>query len=114
MRCFAGLQVQRLAWFFPLSSAETPGFSGVAHMTTLQQIELQCPICETSFRSQTVVSTNSFGGKRTDFHERAAGTQPLPFLIHTCNRCGFSGSERDFTDHLEVSQVLKERVWNEL
>ena len=42
-------------------------------MTTLQQIELQCPICETRFRSQTVVSTNSFGGKRTDFHERAAG-----------------------------------------
>ena len=83
-------------------------------MTTLQQIELQCPICETRFRSQTVVSTNSFGGKRTDFHERAAGTQPLPFLIHTCNRCGFSGSERDFTEDVEVSTVLKERVWNEL
>jgi uncharacterized protein len=83
-------------------------------MTTLQQIDLQCPICETRFRSQTVVSTNSFGGKRTDFHERAAGTQPLPFLIHSCNRCGFSGSERDFTEDVEVSPVLKERVWNEL
>ena len=47
-------------------------------MTTLQQIELQCPVCENRFRSQAVVSTNSFGGKRTDFHERAAGTQPLP------------------------------------
>ena len=47
-------------------------------MTTLQQIELRCPICDTRFRSQTVVSTNSFGGKRTDFHERAAGTQPPP------------------------------------
>ncbi len=83
-------------------------------MTTLQQIELRCPICETQFRSQTVISTNSFGGKRTDFHERAAGTQPLPFLIHTCNRCGFSGAERDFTEETEVSPVLKERVWNEL
>jgi hypothetical protein len=83
-------------------------------MTTLQQIELRCPICETQFRSQTVVSTNSFGGKRTDFHERAAGTQPLPFLIHTCNRCGYSGAERDFTEETEVSAVLKERVWNEL
>src|SRR6476620_10349254 len=65
-------------------------------MTTLQQVELQCPICETRFRSQSVVSTNSFGGKRTDFHERAAGTQPLPYLIHTCNRCGYSGADRDF------------------
>jgi uncharacterized protein (DUF2225 family) len=83
-------------------------------MTTLQQIDLQCPICENRFRSQAVVSTNSFGGKRTDFHERAAGTQPLPYLIHTCNRCGYSGSERDFTEEAEVSPVLKERVWNEL
>jgi uncharacterized protein (DUF2225 family) len=88
--------------------------SGGNGMTTLQQIELVCPICDTRFRSQTVVSTNSFGGKRTDFHERAAGTQPLPFLIHCCNRCGFSGSERDFTEEVEVSPVLKERVWNEL
>ena len=72
-------------------------------MTTLQQIELQCPICETRFRSQTVVSTNSFGGKRTDFHERAAGTQPLPYLIHTCNRCGYSGADRDFTEEAEVT-----------
>jgi uncharacterized protein (DUF2225 family) len=84
------------------------------HMTTLQQVELQCPVCETRFRSQTVISTNSFGGKRTDFHERAAGTQPLPFLIHTCSRCGFSGAERDFTEETEVSPLLKERVWNEL
>ena len=35
-------------------------------------------------------------------------------MIHTCNRCGFSGSERDFTEDVEVSPVLKERVWNEL
>jgi uncharacterized protein len=83
-------------------------------MTTLQQVELQCPICETRFRSQSVVSTNSFGGKRTDFHERAAGTQPLPYLIHTCNRCGFSGADRDFSDDAEISPILKERVWNEL
>jgi len=83
-------------------------------MTTLQHIELRCPICDTSFRSQTVVSTNSFGGKRTDFHERAAGTQPLPYLIHTCNRCGYSGAERDFTEEAEVTPMLKEHVWNEL
>ena len=96
------------------SCARTGRRSGEAPMTTLQQVELQCPICETRFRSQTVVSTNSFGGKRTDFHERAAGTQPLPYLIHTCNRCGYSGADRDFTEEADVSPVLKERVWNEL
>ena len=83
-------------------------------MTTLQQIELRCPVCDTSFRSQAVVSTNSFGGKRTDFHERAAGTQPLPYLVHMCNRCGYTGSERDFTEEAEVTSTLKEHVWNEL
>jgi uncharacterized protein len=83
-------------------------------MTTLQQIELRCPICDTRFRSQAVVSTNSFGGKRTDFHERAAGTQPLPYLIHTCVRCGYSGAERDFTDEADVSPSLCELVLSEL
>ena len=83
-------------------------------MTTLQQIELRCPICDTRFKSQQVLSTNSFGGKRTDFHERAAGTQPLPFLIHMCNRCGYSGAERDFTEEADVTPVLREHVWNEL
>ena len=77
-------------------------------MTTLQQIELRCPICDTRFKSQQVISTNSFGGKRTDFHERAAGTQPLPYLIHMCNRCGYSGAERDFTEEAEVSPGLRE------
>ncbi len=83
-------------------------------MTTLQQIELRCPICDTRFTSQQVTSTNSFGGKRTDFHERAAGTQPLPYLIHMCGRCGYSGAERDFTDEADVSPGLREHVWNEL
>lgn len=83
-------------------------------MTTLQQIELQCPICETRFVSQAVVSTNSFGGKRTDFHERAAGTQPLPYLVHMCNHCGYSGAERDFTEEAEITPSLKDLVITEL
>ena len=83
-------------------------------MTTLQQIELQCPVCETRFRSQAVVSTNSFGGKRTDFHERAAGTQPLPYLVHMCQNCGYTGAERDFTDEADVTPLVREHVWTEL
>ena len=88
--------------------------SSVSGMTTLQQIDLCCPVCATRFRSQAVVATNAFGGKRTDFHERAAGTQPLAYLVHMCNRCGFAGAEREFTDETEVSALLKSRVWSEL
>jgi uncharacterized protein (DUF2225 family) len=83
-------------------------------MTTLRQIELTCPICFNKFASQAVLSTNSFGGKRTDFHERAVGAQPLPYFIHMCSRCGYTGSEKDFSDEAEVSPVIKEHVWDEL
>jgi cytochrome c-type biogenesis protein CcmH/NrfF len=33
-------------------------------MTTLRQIELRCPVCDNEFKSQSVVSTNAFGGKQ--------------------------------------------------
>jgi len=104
-----------VAWHaFSLLGLPAGGTDGSLYMTTLHQIELHCPVCDNRFRSQAVVSTNSFGGKRTDFHERAAGTQPLPYLVHTCNRCGYSGAERDFSDEADVSPMLREHVWNEL
>ena len=83
-------------------------------MTTLRQIDLSCPACGNSFQSQAVVSTNAFGGKRTDFHERAAGTQPLAYLVHMCRECGYSGTERDFTGITDVSPLVREHVLNEL
>lgn len=83
-------------------------------MTTLKHIELVCPVCANRFNSQAVLSTNSFGGKRTDFHERAAGAQPLPYFIHLCSRCGYAGSERDFSEEADIGPMLKEHVWDEL
>ncbi|MDQ3244422.1 MAG: DUF2225 domain-containing protein [Gemmatimonadota bacterium] len=83
-------------------------------MTTLRQIELSCPVCGNSFHSQAVVTTNAFGGKRTDFHERAAGTQPLAYLVHMCGGCGYSGAETDFDRDGEVSPLLREHVLSEL
>ncbi len=79
-------------------------------MTSLQPIDLVCPVCDNHFRSQAVVSTNSFGGKRTDFHERAAGTQPLPYLVHTCTACGFSGVERSFVEGSDVTPLVRSQV----
>ena len=83
-------------------------------MTTLRRIELRCPICDNRFESDAVVATNAFGGKRTDFHERASGRQPLAYLVHMCRTCGYSGLERDFADEAEVTIGLKEHVWKEL
>lgn len=83
-------------------------------MTTLREIILSCPVCGNSFQSQAVATTNAFGGKRTDFHELAAGTQPLAYLVHMCAECGYSGGEKDFDTEGEVSPLLKEHVMNEL
>jgi len=83
-------------------------------MTTLNLIELTCPVCETEFHSQTVVATNAFGGKRTDFHERAAGMQPLPYFVHMCTHCGYAGIERDFSDEVDLSDRIHDRVWSTL
>ena len=83
-------------------------------MTALRKIELRCPSCSHEFPSQTVVTTNWFGGKRTDFHERAAGAQPWAYQVHMCDRCGYSGAERDFTDQIDISPLVRERVWSEL
>ncbi|WP_411280010.1 DUF2225 domain-containing protein [Gemmatimonas sp.] len=83
-------------------------------MTTLHLIELTCPVCETLFRSQTVVATNAFGGKRTDFHERAAGMQPLPYFVHLCTHCGYAGVQRDFSEDAHPDDLLRGLVWSEL
>ena len=83
-------------------------------MTTLRQIELTCPICSNRFSSQAVLSTDACGGKRTDFHEAAAGAQPLPYFIHTCSTCGYTGGERDFGDEAVLSPALRKHVWGEL
>jgi hypothetical protein len=55
-------------------------------MTTLCTVEMVCPVCDKEFESRTVVATDSLGGKRTDFHERATGAQPLPYFVHSCSR----------------------------
>ncbi len=83
-------------------------------MTTLDLIELTCPVCAQAFHSQTVVATSGHGGKRTDFHERATGMQPLPYFIHLCTQCGYAGVTHDFDAEVELSDLLREYVWDDL
>lgn len=83
-------------------------------MTTLQLIDLTCPVCDARFRSQAVLATNALGGKRTDFHERAAGMQPLPYFVHLCHTCGYAGVDQDFASDVDLSPETRARVWMEL
>jgi uncharacterized protein (DUF2225 family) len=83
-------------------------------MTELQNIVLDCPVCRRHFASPAVVSSDASGGRRTDFRECAEGTPPLPFFVHMCPCCGYTGAERDFAPELEVTPALRDRVWAEL
>ena len=82
-------------------------------MTILEPIRLTCPCCSAGVVSKQVVTTNALGGKRTDFHERAAGTQPLPYRVHMCATCGFTGTTEEYTE-ADVGPMLREHVWDEL
>lgn len=95
-----------------LSRTETD--AGGSAMTTLRTIELSCPVCGDEFTSQTIVSTDTLGGECTDFHARAAGMQPLAYLVHLCERCGYAGTEEQFSDEALVTPTIVARVWNEL
>ena len=82
-------------------------------MSSLREIELTCPICFSTFVSRTVVPGNLLS-MRTDFHERTKGPQPLPYLVHTCSKCGYSGSAKVFSSEATLGPDVREHVWDEL
>jgi uncharacterized protein (DUF2225 family) len=83
-------------------------------VTTLLDIELACPVCCRTFSSQTVLPGNVSGRKRTDFHQQPVGVQPLPYLVHSCPTCGYSGSDDDFGTDARVDPATVANVWGEL
>ncbi len=83
-------------------------------MTTLLRIDLACPVCLRTFRSHSVLPANASGRKRTDFQEEEAGLQSLPYLVHSCPTCGYSGDEGDFARETRVDPAIVAQVWDEL
>ena len=47
---------------------------------------------------------------RGDDERASAGAQPLPYLVHTCTACGYSGVERSFVEGAEVSTHVRSQV----
>lgn len=64
-------------------------------MTTLVEIELTCPVCDTRFQSHRIASTNSMG-QDTDFRPHVAGADPQPHYVHVCPHCKFAAFELDY------------------
>jgi uncharacterized protein (DUF2225 family) len=83
-------------------------------MTILRRIDLTCPVCSCRFSSETVLPDKASVRKRTDFHELTPGVQRLPYLVHTCSTCGYTGDDRDFGDEAQVAPRVVAQVWGEL
>lgn len=65
-------------------------------MTTIEPIALTCPVCDTTFETHLLTSTNSIGRRTTDLRALAAGFQPQAYLVQSCPSCGFSGFDDQF------------------
>jgi uncharacterized protein (DUF2225 family) len=84
-------------------------------MTTLLRIQLTCPVCNKTFGSQTVLDVGTPPQrKRTDFQAETPGFQPLPYFVHSCSRCGYTGCDVDFSSEAEVGPTIAAHVWDEL
>ncbi|MHB9074090.1 MAG: DUF2225 domain-containing protein [Desulfobaccales bacterium] len=59
-----------------------------ADATTLSKRTFVCAYCGNIFSDNIPESTNTFGGKDSEFRVYAMGEQPIPFFIHTCPKCG--------------------------
>lgn len=59
-------------------------------MTTFQEVPVSCQCCNHPYKATVLTSTNTFGGRTTDFHTRAAGFDPLYFVVSSCTQCGYT------------------------
>lgn len=66
-----------------------------AIMTSLVEIDLTCPICDTRFTSRRIASMESIG-QDTDFRPRTLGIDPQPHYVHVCPNCMFAAFELDY------------------
>jgi uncharacterized protein (DUF2225 family) len=78
-------------------------------MTTQLDIELRCPNCNDLFDSKSLMSTNTFGKKTTDFYNQTYGSSPLPLLIHTCPTCGYTGNLGEF-ENIKIEKRIKDLI----
>jgi len=67
----------------------------IQDVTTLIPIRLKCPRCGKVFLSSVLTSTGSIG-IYSDLCQRFIGLNPLPYLIHTCPYCTFTGYRDEF------------------
>src|ERR1051325_2556297 len=81
-------------------------------MTTMMPVDLECPNCGAHFEVQALMSTN-FYGMTTDLRRLTSGYDPWEFMVHSCQKCGFTGGDREFEGKVDagISEKIKESIF---
>lgn len=87
-----------------LRFADTPS-QRRRRMTTLNERDLTCPLCGSTFTTN-LVGSFSIGEKESDFCPRYLGMSPLPFFVHDCPGCGYVGYEVDF-EPIDAGRIVE-------
>ena len=76
-------------------------------MTTIFPINLQCPICESDFKSNEIGSCG-YGSKRADFRPNYWEMNPVYYFYHLCPSCGFCAAKELFKLEIRDKKLKKE------
>jgi uncharacterized protein (DUF2225 family) len=82
-------------------------------VTTIAPATIICPVCHQPFETLQLHSTNTFGPRTTDLYQFNGGLQALPYEIHSCPNCGFTGYDDEFdADHVDesIANLVNERI----
>lgn len=71
-----------------------------------------CPNCGSEVQAQVLNSTNYYG-LTSDLHRLTMGVNPLTFMIHSCQNCGFTGDESEFQGTVapNVAAKIKDLIY---
>jgi uncharacterized protein len=87
-------------------------------MTTMVSEVFTCPNCGSEVKAEVLMSTN-YHGLTTDLHRLTMGINPLEFMIHSCQNCGFTGNQQAFQGTVnpevatQINMVIRPHVRDE-
>jgi len=81
-------------------------------MTRITDWDFLCPNCGTTFKSPLLLSTTLMQPTQTDFRHRFVSGNPAQYHVHSCHRCGFSGTLDSFETTIsdDVRALVSERL----
>lgn len=86
-------------------------FTHNIYATRITRKKATCPVCDTQFTGEVVLSSNTFGGIDHDLCPHAMGASPLSSYIWGCPECNFCGYSDSFKKSFKDEDKQKILTW---